>query len=410
MDIQTLYEAIDAMLPVTRSTEQEDFKADLKNELQSYFNLIQALDVAAFNEPKDRDEIISQIKVQIDTLETVVKYSFQGRHSEAYDLFQKQMNGETGILNRISYYKIDTSVKINIEDKEIGERDTIFFRARVFNDKRNQKSLDMFHIPFDQRGKVTTQRYSVPGYPCLYLGTTVYACWEEMHRPHFDDLMISGFKVIKGFTVYDLTVPTVDDYTPERLQKTLLRLPLIIACQIRVKNENAQFKPEYIIPQLLIETIICNNRRNLEQGKSKTDLPWGVIYSSTHKSADFPYGRKFLENIALPVIESDKTTGHCDVLSSLFSISAPLCFEYEALKENASRPSWSSFSPKEYERYEQSRIGYMENKIRNSNMYQEINHIYIENPYVHLTQDGKNSEKVFIKASKNIKYQIQEQD
>lgn len=194
-----------------------------------------------------------------------------------------------------------------------------------------------------------------------------------MHRPHFDDLMISGFKVIKGFTVYDLTVPTVDDYTPERLQKTLLRLPLI-------------------------ETIICNNRRNLEQGKSKTDLPWGVIYSSTHKSADFPYGRKFLENIALPVIESDKTTGHCDVLSSLFSISAPLCFEYEALKENASRPSWSSFSPKKYERYEQSRIGYMENKIRNSNMYQEINHIYVENPYVHLRQDGKNSEKVFHKS------------
>lgn len=67
------------------------------------------------------------------------------------------MNGDTGILNRISYYKIDPSVKINIEDKEIGERDTIFFRARVFNDKRNQTSLDMFHIPFDQRGKVTTQ-------------------------------------------------------------------------------------------------------------------------------------------------------------------------------------------------------------------------------------------------------------
>lgn len=43
-------------------------------------------------------------------------------------------------------------------------------------------------------------------------------------------------------------------------------------------------------------------------------------------------------------------------------------------------------------------------------MYQEINHIYVENPYVHLRQDGKNSEKVFIKASKKIKYQIQGQD
>ncbi|MGY5341097.1 hypothetical protein ACXFAU_01445 [Paenibacillus glucanolyticus] len=43
--------------------------------------------------------------------------------------------------------------------------------------------MEMFHIPFEKRGLVKTNRYSIHGLPCLYLGSTPFFCWEEMGRP-----------------------------------------------------------------------------------------------------------------------------------------------------------------------------------------------------------------------------------
>ena len=42
-----------------------------------------------------------------------------------------------------------------------------YYRTRMKEDKPF-KELDLFHVPFDKRGSVTTKRYSIPGYPCLY--------------------------------------------------------------------------------------------------------------------------------------------------------------------------------------------------------------------------------------------------
>src|SRR5262249_44356941 len=57
---------------------------------------------------------------------------------------------------------------------------------------------DLFHIPFDKRHKVTRQRYSIPGLPCLYLGGTLYICWEELRRPKFESIHVARFQVADG--------------------------------------------------------------------------------------------------------------------------------------------------------------------------------------------------------------------
>ena len=90
----------------------------------------------------------------------------------------------------------------------------------------------------------------------------------------------------------------------------------MLACSFIVKNPSDVFKPEYVIPQMLIETIICNNRKITQCEKSRIDpdVIWGVIYTSTHISKDFPYGRHFLENIVLPVIESNNPSNYCHYL------------------------------------------------------------------------------------------------
>lgn len=47
---------------------------------------------------------------------------------------------------------------------------------------------EMFHVPFELRHKVASQRYSIPGLPSLYLGGSLSACWVEMRQPVFADL------------------------------------------------------------------------------------------------------------------------------------------------------------------------------------------------------------------------------
>lgn len=145
---------------------------------------------------------------------------------------------------------------------------------------------------------------------------------------------------------------------------------------IQVKNYNYPFKPEYIIPQLLIDAIICNNRKDWKEEHGSCDMSWGVIYTSTHISKDFPYGTEYLENIALPAIKIDGDKDYCEVLASFFDISDPLCYEYEALKENDSRIYFETFTTDSEEKlrrqYLESKMGYLETRIKKNGNFQML--------------------------------------
>lgn len=71
-----------------------------------------------------------------------------------------------------------------------------FFRARISKEPLTYK--DMWHIPFKQRSKVSTERFSMPGIPCLYLATSSYGCWLEMNKPPYDEFWVSSFLPINN--------------------------------------------------------------------------------------------------------------------------------------------------------------------------------------------------------------------
>jgi hypothetical protein len=52
---------------------------------------------------------------------------------------------------------------------------TVFFRSRKAEHKSFDK-CDMFHVKFEDRNKISTNRYSIPGFPALYLGESTYVC------------------------------------------------------------------------------------------------------------------------------------------------------------------------------------------------------------------------------------------
>lgn len=259
-----------------------------------------------------------------------------------------------------------------------------FYRGRFFVNNRHKTLDDMFHIKFQERGKITTQRYSTPGYPCLYLGSTIFACWEELKEPRFDDLMISAYRATQDFKLFDLRIPQEIDFSQENLKNILLRLPLIIACSfvLRDKDEQANFKPEYIISQLLIELIIKRNRDD-RPNKKIEELILGVIYTSTHISDKFMFPKRVFDNIALPVLDVSSSDGYCPILSSIFELTDPTCYEYEEIKKDFEIEIEHVATTKEEkfeENYKFSKMGRLEKRLKTTFEYKQF-------PYLILPQE-----------------------
>ncbi len=188
---------------------------------------------------------------------------------------------------------------------------------------------DMFHVPFQERHKVASYRYSILGLPSLYLGSTVYACWEEYGRPPIDSLYLARFKPISGatFQVLDFGwrpawfaglirsgTHAKDLSGPSRLSDLITAQavcwPLLAASSIKVRNTGEPFKPEYVVPQLILQWLT-----------TETTLD-GVRYFST-KVENYFSSPSPASNFVFPA-RSSKPSGYCDHLASKFQLTDPV--------------------------------------------------------------------------------------
>lgn len=386
MNTEELFQKVKESLPIEHDSDV--FITDVKKAYKKYFDEISSLEVDAFGDEELKNTTIQDVKVRIRNIVLVLKRYFEGCHGEAFQMLKEQIVKPDGCLD------IDV---INIE------RGGCFYRARN-NDGSIHSFKDMFHIPNNKRGIVKTERFSASGYPCLYLGNTVYDCWEEMGRPSFEELFFSCFRVTDDFKVYDLLKPNRDAFEKENLPQTLKRLVYIIACQFKVLHKEQPFKPEYILPQLILELIISSNREKNKNEYGLYDLPWGVAYTSTHLAKDFLYQEDYLENIAIPVVDSSFKNAHCGFLASLFEISEPICYRYEELKERQIGIPWEPMEMDEKEKianeYGLTKLGFIERRLKNDTKYSSLRFMVIDKPTLCFPWEG-GSKNVMIKSSGN---------
>lgn len=192
---------------------------------------------------------------------------------------------------------------------------------RLTKNDRQFCAKEMFHIPFDKRNEVVNYRYSISGYPCLYLGKTILSCWEETGRPALDDIVVSRLSIQpdKRIKVLDLRFPTkkeLDELSEETKPKNfalLVTWPLIIACSIKTITPDASFKYEYVHPQLLMLVLLENTNYA------------GVAYTSTHIDVNMSQNEDDYSNVALPV-RKIKDKGLCGFLSEQFRLTRGVPF------------------------------------------------------------------------------------
>lgn len=146
-----------------------------------------------------------------------------------------------------------------------------FFRARLNDIVEDFPARQMLHIPFSKREIVKSERFSIPGLPCLYLGNSSYACWIEMGRPADYRFNVSPVILDNTQKVLNLAVSITEFQMYQQLDSqvdisifkddivTLLKLVILNICtSYKIQNKNQNFKSEYIISQMIM--LACKNR------------------------------------------------------------------------------------------------------------------------------------------------------
>lgn len=144
------------------------------------------------------------------------------------------------------------------------------------NEDSKKKKANLFHIKDIDRRFINSYRYSILGFPCLYLAEGFeLACFECGMPSEFSycqmRLESNKFKIIDfSERPHELRVYIVNalsnansEEDKERAYTILLNYiityPIAIACSLKVENRGDVFVEEYVLPQMLMQWIKNSN-------------------------------------------------------------------------------------------------------------------------------------------------------
>lgn len=257
---------------------------DYRNKILNILNLYLAGDVAAAQQ--EMDSIVEELAVSTFAV--------------------------SDIGHSISFHDLEQVLEPGAEVKS----EVQFFRARCSEVYTEFMGEEMLHIPFDKRELIKTERFSIPGLPCLYLGTTSYCCWLEIGTPPEHQFNVSPIVLDGGQKIFNLTVNSAamlefielcekEEFSGgrEELLQTAFKLWILtLVTSFKVGQRNRAFKSEYIIPQLLM--LSCK-KQNLD----------GIAYFSKQVKDDV-FAHHTCVNLALFAYYNGEKTFISDVQES----------------------------------------------------------------------------------------------
>jgi hypothetical protein len=188
-----------------------------------------------------------------------------------------------------------------------------------------KRPSELFHIPYTKRNLITNERFSLAGHPCLYLATDLGIAWEECGFPSqfcysqfeyvYEPFLLDDWKFItlispRKFSHVYFTSIKEEDFLLKSICQYLTTYPLILACSIVNLVGDSVFKPEYILPQMLLQWVHRNYGR-----------VHGIIYFSCIATDDIRRANGY--NVVIPAY-SINHKGYGEELTKKFKISKPV--------------------------------------------------------------------------------------
>jgi hypothetical protein len=284
-------------LPVSYGSN-EDFHSFLFDKLSEFEEFITTNTLLIASEHPDLQQIIgcsNNIKLTIENIKIAFNDYYNGRPDAAYATFEKIL---------IELLQFDALPERSFHRES-------FYRIRI--DKTISSRKEIFHIPFSKRTLVAPQRYSIAGYPCLYLANSIYVAWEEFNRPPIDTFSFAKFQFSTpanfiNFSPIDFqeSIENTSDLLVF-FQKVIL-YPVLLICSVKVSKSDNPFKPEYIFSQFTLRW--CKEK----------DQYHGIMYGSTRIHNDSK-GRFY--NFAIPVSDYQMNTEICPELTQKIKLTKP---------------------------------------------------------------------------------------
>lgn len=324
--------------------EIDENKAKANKNFHGYDKLVE-------EEHYEKMKYYYKIRTNCDLIIKAVKEYLRGLPADAYYYINILMNEM--IKEPITdFYKKRTWIgDFN------GYNSLKLYRVVCVDESTKQPRKRIFHPPYDMCTRISTNRYSIAGFPSLYLGTSVELCMEEMHNnPYEKNAICSRFEVTQNQTRDEIVINVLElaikpqDFIEEETENKdnvidrnknesdsknkrgkrlkwishphvrgtyLLWYPLIAACSFIRAYRKAPFAPEYIVPQLLMQWLRKYNSKN-----GKANEFFGLRYFSCYseKSSDLGFNYVFPTS-GEPHIENEN---YCKLLGNSFELTKPI--------------------------------------------------------------------------------------
>ena len=219
----------------------------------------------------------------------------------------------------------NTITDLSVDYYEHNLVDTVFYRAR-YNENSLFAPEDMFHIPYNKRYLVKTERYSYPGLPCLYMASSKEQCKIELGAKDLSELSVAIFKKNNiQLRIIDLThflnIPfsniTIDD-----INRIITSWPLIafcsISCDISNVSQAVGFRAEYVIPQMLLNYVLGLHDDNINTSEHIRGIKYFSVRCNPVDNWIKGYNSAKFQNYVFPAI-GPNDHNHCRDLKKWFT-------------------------------------------------------------------------------------------
>lgn len=329
-----------------------DFYSTLKSLFDHYVKRLEDLSSKYTTSKTATNNILNNIKTICNHLKKSIKYYLNGFPAKAYTEFENVMN----ILTKPSSIFYQENASKQFED--FNRNPLKLFRVVGVDDIKNYPRSRVFHTPYNLRSKVSTSRYSIAGYPSLYLGTSLELCCEEIkYNPYQGYGLAAMFQIarpivhinvrvvelgikpqdfinLEYYQSYDRYISNDTLKSNNTQQDYLLWYPLIAACSFIRTNKKDAFAPEYIIPQLLMQWVRDEmHRKDVQYSKDNPIYQHeliGIRYFSCASKRMSNMGFNYVFPTSGTLISP--TLQYCSVLTNSFLLTKPVYIhEYDSI-------------------------------------------------------------------------------
>ena len=265
-----------------RINKDEEYQRELFHKFELLIDILK----------NDESNIVTEVQNYVEKISDTIRLYYSGYTSDAQKMVDEMVD-EVCSNSEFAISNIDNSISFGGGPNNEGMPRVNFFRARCNDRITDYNHKEMLHIPFNQRSKVGSARFSIPGLPCLYLGNTSYVCWLELGKPAVHQFNVSPVLLDNSQQIFNLTINiyTILDYievegcNEEHYLELLKLLILGMATSFKVEEKNRTFKSEYMISQMIM--LSC-----MKKGIS------GIAYYSKQVDNDL-FARNVAVNLAL---------------------------------------------------------------------------------------------------------------